>query len=325
MDETEIKHVLEAALLAAGRPLTLDRLTELFSAKGSAPERATIKRALEALANDYQGRGIEIKEVASGYRVQVKRSVSDWLTPLWEERAPRYTRALLETLALVAYRQPITRAEIEEVRGVVVSTNIIRTLLERGWVRVVGHRDVPGKPAMFGTTREFLDYFGLKKLEDLPPLAELKDGLPELNPQADLIESLEAAVKQTDGAEEVAEIGVEASGEDNVVELRPAAEHATETASDESAKSADVAEGEDAEGLADGADAAGDTAAEETARDEPSAEARGEHRADDSGELSTAEVDAVEAESTLEGDAPEDEDHGAEVIPLRARGGDGNE
>jgi segregation and condensation protein B len=192
MDETEIKHVVEAALLAAGRPLTLDRIGELFAAKGDGPDRATLKRVLEALAADYQARGIELKEVANGYRVQIKNSMSDWLQPLWEERAPRYTRALLETLALVAYRQPITRAEIEEVRGVVVSTNIVRTLLERNWIRVVGHRDVPGKPAMFGTTKEFLDYFGLKKLEDLPTLADIKDGLPELSPQTDLVESLEA-------------------------------------------------------------------------------------------------------------------------------------
>ena len=192
MDETEIKHVVEAALLAAGRPLTLERLGELFAAKGGGPDRATLKRVLDTLAGDYQGRGIELKEVATGYRVQIKRAMSDWLQPLWEERAPRYTRALLETLALVAYRQPITRAEIEEVRGVVVSTNIVRTLLERNWIRVVGHRDVPGKPAMFGTTKEFLDYFGLKKLEELPTLAEIKDGLPELSPQTDLIESLEA-------------------------------------------------------------------------------------------------------------------------------------
>jgi segregation and condensation protein B len=199
MDETEIKHVVEAALLAAGRPLTLERLGELFAAKGGGgPDRATLKRVVEALAADYQGRGVELKEVATGYRIQIKRSMSDWLQPLWEERAPRYTRALLETLALVAYRQPITRAEIEEVRGVVVSTNIIRTLLERSWIRVVGHRDVPGKPAMFGTTREFLDYFGLKKLEELPTLAEIKDGLPELSPQADLVESLEADARGVD-------------------------------------------------------------------------------------------------------------------------------
>ena len=195
MDETEIKYVVEAALLAAGRPLTIDRLSELFSAKSSTVDRPTLKRVLDTLSTDYQGRGIELAEVSSGYRIQVKRSISDWLNPLWEERAPRYTRALLETLALIAYRQPITRAEIEEVRGVVVSTNIVRTLLERSWIRVVGHRDVPGKPAMFGTTREFLDYFGLKKLEDLPPLAELKDGLPELSPQTDLIESLEAEAR----------------------------------------------------------------------------------------------------------------------------------
>jgi segregation and condensation protein B len=220
MDETEIKHVVEAALLAAGRPLTLDRLGELFAAKGSAPDRATLKRVLEALATDYQGRGIELKEVASGWRVQVKRTMTDWLQPLWEERAPRYTRALLETLALVAYRQPITRAEIEEVRGVVVSTNIIRTLLERNWIRVVGHRDVPGKPAMFGTTKEFLDYFGLKKLEDLPTLAEIKDGLPELSPQTDLIEALESgspAVEAVgsggDGAARAEAAGEPAAGE----------------------------------------------------------------------------------------------------------------
>lgn len=202
MDETEIKHVVEAALLAAGRPLPMDRLVELFAVKGDGPDRTTLKRVIEVLATEYQARGIEIKEVASGYRIQVKRSMSDWLQPLWEERAPRYTRALLETLALVAYRQPITRAEIEEVRGVVVSTNIVRTLLERNWIRVVGHRDVPGKPAMFGTTRDFLDYFGLKKLEELPTLAEIKDGFPELSPQTDLLESLEV------GAEGVAAVGL---------------------------------------------------------------------------------------------------------------------
>jgi segregation and condensation protein B len=211
MDEKEIKHVVEAALLAAGRPLTLERLGELFAAKGDGPDRATLKRVLDALVVDYQDRGIELKEVANGYRVQVKRSMSDWLQPLWEERAPRYTRALLETLALVAYRQPITRAEIEEVRGVVVSTNIVRTLLERNWIRVVGHRDVPGKPAMFGTTKEFLDYFGLKKLEDLPTLAEIKDGLPELSPQTDLIESLEADAHGVDAVLSQGEEGASVS------------------------------------------------------------------------------------------------------------------
>src|SRR5690606_38201995 len=131
--------------------------------------------------------------------------MSDWLMPLWEERAPRYTRALLETLALIAYRQPITRAEIEEVRGVAVSSNIIRTLMERNWIRVVGHRDVPGKPAMFGTTKDFLDYFGLKKLEELPALADIKDGLPELHPQTDFLETIETpegGAAANDSAEE---------------------------------------------------------------------------------------------------------------------------
>jgi segregation and condensation protein B len=176
-----------------------------------------MKRVLDALAADYQSHGVELKEVATGYRIQVKRTMTDWLQPLWEERAPRYTRALLETLALIAYRQPITRAEIEEVRGVVVSTNIIRTLLERNWVRVVGHRDVPGKPAMFGTTKEFLDYFGLKKLEDLPPLAEIKDGLPELSPQTDLVDTLQAEA-------ETGEPAVDAAPEALIETTPPAAE-----------------------------------------------------------------------------------------------------
>lgn len=206
MDDTQIKHVLEAALFAAGRPLTLDKLSELFG-KRSRPDKQTLMRVLDLLVADYEGRGIELKEVASGYRVQIKQSMSDWLTPLWDERVPRYSSALLETLALIAYRQPITRGDIEEVRGVAVTTGIIRTLLERDWIRVVGHRDVPGRPAMFGTTREFLDYFGLKKLDDLPPLSELKDlddfnvalDFPELSPQVDLVEDLE--IEQSERAE----------------------------------------------------------------------------------------------------------------------------
>ena len=208
MDEREIKNILEAALLAAGRPLSLDQLSGLFGKRG-APSRDDIRSALATLTDDYQDRGIELKRVASGYRVQIRRSMSDWLMPLWEERAPRYSRALLETLALVAYRQPITRGEIEGVRGVAVSTNIVRTLQERGWIRVVGHRDVPGKPAMFGTTKEFLDYFGLTKLEDLPPLSEIRDldGLaPELDfpqtlPQQDFVDGLAETDTDTDATE----------------------------------------------------------------------------------------------------------------------------
>jgi segregation and condensation protein B len=174
MDQTEIKHFVEAALLAAGHPMTIDQIQGLFEVD-SAPEKSQVRQAITNLLADYEERGITIAEVASGFRMQLKASMADRLQKLWEERPPRYSRALFETLALIAYRQPITRGEIEEIRGVSVSSNIVRTLLEREWVRVVGHRDVPGRPAMFGTTRLFLDYFGLKKLDDLPPLADLSD------------------------------------------------------------------------------------------------------------------------------------------------------
>ena len=174
MDQNEIKHFVEAAMLAAGRPLSVDQLKGLFDGR-SAPENKEIRAAIKVLNEDYEERGIEILEVASGFRIQVKPAMTDRLQKLWEERPPRYSRALFETLALIAYRQPITRGEIEEVRGVAVSSNIVRTLMERDWVRVVGHRDVPGRPSMFGTTKGFLDYFGLKKLDDLPELADLAD------------------------------------------------------------------------------------------------------------------------------------------------------
>jgi len=190
MDATEIKYFVEAALLAAGRPLNIDQLKGLFDGR-MAPEKAEIRKAIAALNEDYEDRGIVIKEVASGIRIQVKATMAARLQKLWEERPPRYSRALFETIALIAYRQPITRGEIEEIRGVSVSSNIVRQLLERDWVRIVGHRDVPGRPAMFGTTKTFLDYFSLKKLDDLPPLADLSDweslrvqlNLPEVEDQ----------------------------------------------------------------------------------------------------------------------------------------------
>lgn len=174
MDAVEIKHFIEAALLAAGRPLSVDQLQKLFDGRG-APEKSDIRQAIASLNEEYDQRGITIAEVASGFRVQVKAGMADQLHKLWEDRPPRYSRALFETLSLIAYRQPITRGEIEDIRGVSVSANIVRTLLERDWVHVVGHRDVPGRPEMFATTRVFLDYFGLKKLDDLPPLADLSD------------------------------------------------------------------------------------------------------------------------------------------------------
>lgn len=174
MDDIQIKYFVEAALLASGRPLSVDQLQKLFDGRMT-PEKAQIRQAINGLQEDYEDRGITITEVASGFRIQIDSLMVERLQKLWEERPPRYSRALFETLALIAYRQPITRGEIEEIRGVAVSSNIIRTLLEREWVRVLGHRDVPGRPEMFGTTRQFLDYFSLKKLEDLPPLADLSD------------------------------------------------------------------------------------------------------------------------------------------------------
>lgn len=174
MDKLEIKYFVESALLAAGRPLSVDQLQKLFDGRAE-PEKSEIREAIQGLVDEYEGRGITVAEVASGFRIQVKASMADRLQKLWEERPPRYSRALFETLALVAYRQPVTRGEIEEIRGVSVSSNIVRTLIERDWVRVIGHRDVPGRPELFGTTRAFLDYFSLKKLDDLPPLADLSD------------------------------------------------------------------------------------------------------------------------------------------------------
>jgi segregation and condensation protein B len=169
-----LKSVLEAALLAAAEPVSIERLAALFDEE-QRPSLDTVRTALLELARDYEGRGLELVEVASGFRVQVPQSFAPWVSRLWEERAARYSRALLETLALIAYRQPITRGEIEEVRGVSVSTTTIKTLLERNWIKVLGHREVPGRPALYGTTREFLDYFNLKSLAELPPLAAIRD------------------------------------------------------------------------------------------------------------------------------------------------------
>jgi segregation and condensation protein B len=173
MSDSYVRNVIEAALLAAGGPLPVTELARLFD-DGVRPSAPAVRAAIAALAAEYEGRGIELKETASGFRIQVRRELATQISRLWPERAARYSRALLETLALIAYRQPITRAEIEAVRGVTVNPNIIRTVIERSWVRVVGHRDVPGHPELLGTTREFLDYFGLKSLDELPPLAELR-------------------------------------------------------------------------------------------------------------------------------------------------------
>ena len=174
MNEHELKHLIEATLLAAGRPVSSEQLLDLFDER-ERPTSEQLRAALDLLAAEYESRGIELIEVASGWRVQVRSRCADVVSRLWQERPSRYSRALLETLALIAYRQPITRSEIEEIRGVSISSTIMRTLQERNWIRVVGHREVPGHPELLGTTREFLDYFGLRSLDQLPTLAELRD------------------------------------------------------------------------------------------------------------------------------------------------------
>jgi segregation and condensation protein B len=203
MQERYLKNVIEAALLAAGRPLSVAELVEMFDAREQ-PEADEVRAVLEELESDYADRGIELKEVASGFRIQIRHTISEAVSRLWQERPQRYSRALLETLALIAYRQPITRAEIEEVRGVTVNPNIVRTLLERNWIRVVGHREVPGHPELLGTTREFLDYFNLKNLDDLPSLAELRD-MDNLGVQLELpgeVGDLPAESAPSDSADE---------------------------------------------------------------------------------------------------------------------------
>jgi segregation and condensation protein B len=215
MTDAYFKNVIEAALLAAGRPVPISELLQVFDEQ-SRPSTKEMRAVLEQLSADYEGRGVAIKETANGYRFQVRTEFAHEVSRLWPDRPRKYSRALLETLALIAYRQPITRAEIEHVRGVSVNPEIVKTLMERNWVRVVGHRDVPGHPELLGTTSEFLDYFSLKSIEDLPPLAELKS-LSDLNLQLPLPVNGaggEGGEAQVDSA---ADAGVVDSGEVPVV------------------------------------------------------------------------------------------------------------
>lgn len=191
MESDQLRKIIEGALLAAGRSLDIGHLEKLFD-EFQIPPRDQILAALEEIEGDCSGRGFELKRTGSGYRFQVREELSEWVNRLWDEKPKKYSRALLETLALIAYRQPITRGDIEEIRGVSVSSEIIKTLLEREWVRVVGHRDVPGRPALYATTRQFLDYFSLKNLEELPSLNDIKD-IEEINPEL----ALELAQKMT--------------------------------------------------------------------------------------------------------------------------------
>jgi len=228
----KLKQIVEAALLAAGGPLTVERLQELFLEE-ERPEKSALREAVAALVEDYSGRGIEIAEVAGGYRINVREEYAPWVSRLWEERAPRYSRALMETLALIAYRQPITRGEIEEVRGVSVSSNIVKTLLEREWVRVVGTRDVPGKPSLYATTREFLNYFGLKSLDELPTLQQIRD-LDSINRELELAEPGSEAAGDTamaDLAESAVSVLEELSDDDSGDDTALSVDHLAEVIS----------------------------------------------------------------------------------------------
>lgn len=206
MNELQLTALIEATLLAAGRPVTVQQIAELFDER-ERPTHEQIGEALAQLVADYESRGIELCEVASGWRVQVRSKYVDTVSRLWQERPSRYSRALLETLALIAYRQPITRGEIEEIRGVTVSSTIMRTLQERNWIRVVGHREVPGRPELLGTTRDFLDYFGLKGLDALPSLADLKD-VESIGVQLELPGG-ELAASPADNADEAEPTGID--------------------------------------------------------------------------------------------------------------------
>ena len=210
MNEQYVRNVIEAALLAAGRPLASDELVTLFDERDGSNTDEVLS-AIAALRGEYETRGLELVEVSSGFRIQIRHAVAQPVSRLWQERPTKYSRAMLETLALVAYRQPITRGEIEQIRGVAVNPNIIKTLLERNWIRVVGHRDVPGKPELLGTTRDFLDYFSLQKLDDLPTLSQLKEledlrvqlSLPGadkelLNPDAESLPTVDVAAAAAD-------------------------------------------------------------------------------------------------------------------------------
>ncbi|MET1256058.1 SMC-Scp complex subunit ScpB [Aliikangiella maris] len=210
--DDKLKNIIEAALMAVGKPMSIEQLTKLFEDE-EMPAAARIKDALTKLQQECEGRGVELKEIASGYRYQARQDYAEWLGRLWEEKPAKYSRAYLETLALIAYRQPVTRAEIEEVRGVSVSSTIIKTMLEREWIRIVGHRDVPGRPSLYATTKQFLDYFNMKSLEDLPSLAEIRD-LEDLSPELDLSEpgsentqpSADSINKQDEDADKLSDV-----------------------------------------------------------------------------------------------------------------------
>ncbi len=283
IDPGKLKQIVEAALMAADEPLTVDQLTRLFAhgELDSEEGRAQIRDTLQALEAEAEGRGYELKRVASGYRYQVRHELAEWVSRLWEEKPPRYSRALLETLALVAYKQPVTRGDIEEVRGVAVSQNIMRTLLERGWIRVVGQREVPGKPSLYGTTKAFLDYFNLKSLDQLPPLAEIRALIEPLvveespEPGAAVGEPAgEPAGEPDEHAPSAATSPEAAEAAEHQIEDEPAQADAAQQETEEArnAEPADESQGGQAGGQAGGEEARGEEARDEADEEAPSAE-----------------------------------------------------
>jgi segregation and condensation protein B len=302
MSEIGLVQIIEGALLAAGRPLTVAQLAELFEEQ-ERPENTVIREALKEVAEHCENRGFELQEVASGFRFQVRQSLSPWVARLWQERPQKYSRALLETLALIAYRQPITRGEIEEIRGVAVSSNIIKTLHEREWVRVVGHRDVPGRPAMYATTRQFLDYFSLKSLDQLPALAEIRD-LETLNAELGFSEPLPEGMRPAEAADSSAEGGPGLT-------VVGGTEH-TPAAQDEAAEPLTLSEAADELEARATETVSVELAAEDTAMDDSAVEAE-----PDAPELTSEAVqaDEIEAVNNPVEESPEQDDYSAVESP----------
>ena len=203
MEELPVSQIIEATILAADGPVSIEQLIDVF--EGESVDRGEIKRVIKDITESCSGRGYELTKVASGYRFQIRSDYSKWVSRLWKERTPRYSRALLETLALIAYKQPITRGDIEEVRGVGVSSNIMRTLVERDWIKIVGHRDVPGRPALYSTTKAFLDYFNLERLDQLPSLQEIRELYVPQETTVEEVENSEDQLVQT--GDEASETG----------------------------------------------------------------------------------------------------------------------
>ena len=246
MEQQQLKNIIEAVLMSAEKPLKVNEIEALFMGDSDMPTRDDIRTALGQLTEEFAERGFELKQVASGFRMQVRQDYAEWVGRLWEEKPARYSRALLETIALIAYRQPITRGEIEEVRGVSVSSNIIKTLMEREWIKVLGHKDVPGKPALYGTTKAFLDYFNLKSLDELPTLAEIKD-LDRVHPELDLdVDHTGAAGDRGEHAATDDDAGAEDGEEgDNVTPLPVAVEAVQANAAGDDAVAADTGQAAD--------------------------------------------------------------------------------